>query len=111
MWVAAVPLAGVDLNVEMDGGTEAVTLREVVVVALGAGLLGWALLALLEWRLRRAVAIWTTVALVVTLLSLLGPLILAANTAAAGVLVCMHLVVAGVLIPVLRRTSSALRTR
>ena len=107
VWVAAVPIAGVDLDVEMGGETEAVTLRAVVLVAVGSGLLGWALLAALEWRVRRAVAIWTAVALVVTLLSLLGPLTSATNTAAAVVLVCLHLAVAAVLVPGLRRTSSS----
>ncbi len=107
VWVVAVPVAGVDLAVEMDGEMEAVTLRAAVLVALGAGLLGWALLALLEWRVRRAAAIWTGVALVVALLSLAGPLTMATNTAAAAVLVCLHLVVAAVLIPALRRTSSS----
>ena len=107
VWIAAVPVAGVHLEVLMGGETEAVTLRAVVVVALGAGLLGWALLAALEWRVRRAVAIWTAIALAVTLLSLLGPLTAATSTAAAVVLVCLHLVVAAVLIPALRRTSSS----
>jgi hypothetical protein len=107
VWVAAVPIGGVDLQVEMGGETEAVTLRAVVSVALCSGLLGWALLALLEWRVRRAAAIWAAVALVVTLLSLGGPLTLATSAAAGAVLVGLHLVVAAVLIPALRRTSSA----
>ena len=105
LWVAAVPVGGVDLQVEMGGETEKVDLRAVTVVALASGLLGWALLALLEWRVPRAAAIWTAVALVVTLLSLAGPLTSATSAAAGAVLVGMHLVVAAVLIPVLRRTS------
>jgi hypothetical protein len=107
VWVAAVPIAGIDLEVEMAGETEAVDLRAVVTVALGSGLSGWALLAALEWRVRRAVAIWTAVALAVTLLSLLGPLAWAGNSAARAVLVALHLVVAAVLIPAMRRTSAA----
>jgi hypothetical protein len=106
VWVVAVPIGGVDLQVEMGGETEAVDLRAVAVVALGSGLLGWALLALLEWRIRRAATIWTAVALVVTLLSLAGPLTSATNAAAGAVLVGLHLVVAAVLILALRRTSS-----
>lgn len=105
LWVAAVPLGGVDLQVEMGGETEAVDLRAVVVVASAGGLLGWGLLAVLEWRVRRAAAIWTAVALVATLLSLVGPLTSATSAAAGAVLVGLHLVVAAVLIPVLRRTS------
>ena len=105
-WVVAVPVGGVDLEVDMDGRTEGVGLRDVVVVALGSGLLGWALLATLEWRVRRAPALWTASAIAVTLLSLLGPLAWAATTGALAVLVCLHLVVAAVLIPAMRRTAS-----
>lgn len=105
LWTAAVQIAGVDLQVDMGGTTEVVDLRAVATVALGSGLLGWALLALLERRVRRAATAWTVVALVVTLLSLVGPLTSARNTAAGAVLVGLHLVVAAVLIPVLRRTS------
>src|SRR5215218_554784 len=82
LWVVAVPLGGFELEVDMGGETESIGLRDVLIVALGSGMLGWALLALLEWRVRRAVAIWTAVALVVTGLSLLGPLAWAANAGA-----------------------------
>lgn len=105
LWVLAVPVVGVDLLVTMNGQAQAVGLASVLGVSLTAGLLGWALLALLEWRVRRAAAIWTAVALVVTLLSLGGPLASATNAAAGAVLVGLHLVVAAVLIPALRRSS------
>ena len=105
LWVLAVPIAGVDLAVHMDGRTQSIGLASVVGVSLVVGLLGWALLAVLESRTRRAIGIWTVVALAVAVLSLAGPLTSAATGGAGAVLVGLHIVVAAVLIPVLRRTS------
>ncbi len=72
-----------------------------VIVASGVGsLAGWALLALLERFSSRARAVWVAIALLALLASLGGPLsgtgITAANRA---VLVCMHLLVAAIVIP------------
>ena len=105
VWAIAVPVAGVDLAVRMGERTQDVGLGAVVGTALAAGFLGWALLAVLESRFRRAVGVWTLVALAVLVLSLAGPLTSAATGAAATVLVALHLAVAGVLIPALRRTA------
>jgi hypothetical protein len=109
VWTVAVPLAGVDLRVEMNGQAQSVGVGAVVGVALTVGLLGWALLAVLERRARRATTIWTGVALAVAGFSLLGPLTSAVTAAAAAVLVALHLVVAGVLIPAMRRSSAGRR--
>jgi hypothetical protein len=100
-----VPVLGVDLTVGPGGRAQSVGLGSVVLTSLVAGLLGWALLALLESRSRRAATVWTAIAIVVALLSLGGPLSAGAGAAASVVLVALHAVVAAVLIPALRRTS------
>src|SRR6266536_1876630 len=80
-----------------------------VIIASGIGsLMGWALVALLERFSSRARAVWVAVALLALLASLGGPLsgtvISSANRA---VLVCMHLLVAAIVIPSFYLSSSA----
>lgn len=99
VWVLAVPLLGVDLFVPAAGS--AVGPGAVVLTALLAALLGWALLHLLERHTPRARRIWTVSAGVIALLSLAGPLTSGASAAATATLVAMHVVVAAVLIPTL----------
>ncbi len=109
VWSVAVPLLGVDLAVRTTpGGHTAQTIgfAFVLAVSLLASLLGWGLLAGLERRTHRAGTIWTITAGVVLLGSLTGPLTAAVTTAAAVALVLLHLSVAAVLIPLLRRTAS-----
>ncbi len=107
VWVVAVPIGGVDLLVRPSGGAAtAVGAGAVVSVSLLAGLLGWALLAMLERRIARARTIWTGSALVVLLLSLAGPLTAGTTPLVKAVLALMHLTIAAVLIPALRRTSA-----
>ena len=105
VWVVAVPVLGVDLRARMGSTVEDVGIGAVVGSALLAALLGWALLALLERRSERAAAIWSGVAGVVLLLSLAGPLTSGVGATATVVMVLMHLAVAAVLVPALRRTS------
>lgn len=104
VWVVAVPLLGVDLTVVQGGVSQAVPAVATVVAALVNGLLGWGLLALLESRVRNGRRIWLGIAAAVVLLSLLGPILQAANAAAAATLVVMHLAVAAVVVPGLTRT-------
>lgn len=56
VWLVAVPLLGVDLQVAQPGGRSPaqITLPLVLVTALAASLAGWGLLALLERLTRRA---------------------------------------------------------
>ena len=110
-WLVAQPIAGVDLSVSMDGRTQPVGLASVVGVSVAVGLLGWALLALLEFRIRRAAPVWTAVAVAVAVLSLAGPLTSAVSGAAGVVLAGLHLLVAAVLIFGLRRSSPTTRFR
>ena len=102
VWAVTVPLLDVDLRVDVGGAQQAVGLGQGLGTALTAGLPGWLLLAVLERRGRRPVRVWTTTALAVTLLSLAGPLAFGVTTGARVVLVLLHLVVAGVLVPALR---------
>jgi len=109
VWSLADPLLGVNLTVRTSPASSSVQTigpAFVLAVSLLASLLGWGLLAGLEARTQRAGTIWTITAGVVLLLSLAGPLTAAVTTAAAVTLVVLHLSVAAVLIPLLRRTAS-----
>jgi hypothetical protein len=103
VWVAAVPAAGLDLAVHQNGQTQPVGPGAVVVSALFCGLVGWALLAVLERFGRRPHRVWTVVAVAVLVVSLAAPLASGVGTASRLVLAGMHLAVAAVLVPVLRR--------
>ncbi len=107
VWAAAVPLLGVQLLVRTPGtsSTQAIGAGFVLAVSLLASLLGWGLLAALERLTQRAATIWTVAAGVVLLLSLAGPLTAAVTTGGKLTLVLLHLGVAAVLIPLLRRTA------
>jgi len=82
------------------GGTSDVGPLQVIIASGIGSLTGWALLALLERFSARARAVWVVIALLALLASLGGPLggtgVTAANRA---VLVCMHLLVAAIVIP------------
>src|SRR6266540_1798002 len=71
IWLATVPLLGVDLQVAQPSGRAPaqITLPLVLVTALAASLAGWGLLALLERLTRQAHAIWTATAVVTLVLS------------------------------------------
>ena len=101
VWLVAGPLADVDLTVERGG---AVGPGAVVGIALGAGLVGWALLAVLERVTARAAVVWRALAVAVLVVSLVGPLG-ATGTAATVTLMLMHLVVGTVLIVAMGRTT------
>lgn len=109
IWLVAVPLLGVDLQVAQPSGRAPaeVTLPLVIVTALAASVAGWGLLALLERLTHRARTIWTStaaVALVVSFTPLLAP---GTPTAARTVLALLHLTVAAILIPALARSAAA----
>ncbi|MEU4441489.1 DUF6069 family protein [Micromonospora chalcea] len=106
-WVVAVPLAGVELTARTGSDVQRVTPVAVAVSTLLAGLSGWALLALLERLTARARTVWTVVAGLVLLVSLLGPLGGGVGRAATLTLVAFHLVAGTVLITGLRRGAAA----
>lgn len=104
LWVVAGPLLGADLaalpSPEASSAVE-ITASSVLISSLAAGLVGWALLAVLERITAHAATAWRWLAGAVTVLSLGGPLTLAEGTAATVTLTLLHLVVAAVLIPAL----------
>jgi hypothetical protein len=106
VWVVVDPLLGVDLSVTRSGTTTVVGPGLVVGMALGAALLGWALLAVLERFTSRAGRVWTITAVAVLLLSFAMPFNSGkADPSAKWSLLMMHVAVGAVLIPLLSRSS------
>ncbi|WP_205746000.1 DUF6069 family protein [Egibacter rhizosphaerae] len=107
VWALAVAVIGVELQVE-PGTTEPETVGPamVTIASLAAGLAGWGLLALLERLTSRARGVWTATALAALLMSLAGPLA-GVSAAATATLAAMHVAVAAVLVPGLRRGTRA----
>jgi len=118
VWVLAVPMLGVELDVaDYPGGpvgARTVGLASVIVTSVVAGLAGWASLALLTRVTQRGRVIWTWLAAAVTAISAGAPMQLTGTASAAVSLVAMHLVVGTVLItglvsrPLTRRSASDL---
>lgn len=107
VWLVADPVLGVDFSVTRSGTTTVVGPGMVIAMTLGAGLVGWGFLALLERvtpsRARRA---WVITASAVLLLSLVMPFNSGEiATGAKLALLLMHVVVGGVLIPLYARTA------
>ena len=98
-------LAGVDYTVESPGQPATdIGLGAIFVVALGAALLGWAALALLErFAPRVARPVWISLATVVTLLSFVPVLSVEATGGAKLALGATHVAVAVALIALLPR--------
>jgi lysylphosphatidylglycerol synthetase-like protein (DUF2156 family) len=106
VWVIAGPIAGADLRAAVPGGGEQEIIAVAVVVsALLQGGIGWAVLALLERFLARALTIWLVIAVVVLVGAGIWAAVSALNTETAVWLNVMHVAVAAVLVPVLARTS------
>lgn len=99
LWVLAVPVLGVDLEVAgQDGDARRIGLGAVIASALAAGLAGWGLLALLSHLTPRGGRIWSRLAGLVALVSLTAPLTMAESTPAVLTLGAMHLAVGLVLV-------------
>lgn len=96
-------LAGVDYTVENPGQPAfTVGLAPVVLFSLVSALVGWVGLVVLERFLgRRAGVVWTVLAVVLALLSLVPVFATEATGGARIALGAMHLAVAAVLIPLL----------
>lgn len=92
----------VTLAVNTGGNRQDVAVSAVVAATVIAGLTGWALLALLERLTAAGRTIWTVVAVLVLLVSLLGPLG-GVSTGTKVTLAVMHLAAAAVIIPAFRR--------
>jgi hypothetical protein len=107
VWTLA-RLAGTTVTVSMPHQAPmAIGLPMVVFTALVASLAAWGSLAALERLTRRPRAVWTGLA-VVALLASFGPVLLAHTSNGTRIaLALMHIAVAAVLIPALRRTTQA----
>ena len=104
VWAIEVPLLGINLQTQFPNSAPlGVSIGAVVVSASAGSLAGWGLLALLERRYARARTIWTGIAIAVLLASFSLPLSAGTTTATKVGLAIMHLAVAAVLIPTLRR--------
>lgn len=107
VWVVAVPLLSLHLIVRFGTGSpETVGVDFVIGASLIGSLLGWGFLALLERRTARARRIWTVLAIAVLLVSLSLPLSAGVTATTKAALALMHMAVAAVLIPTLRRSAT-----
>ncbi|MGI5255885.1 DUF6069 family protein [Streptomyces angustmyceticus] len=108
VWVIGTVLLGVELDARMQPGAavQHIGPAAVVLASLVVGLAAWALLALLERLTVRPRRVWTVVAVVVLVLSLIAPLQSGVTTGAKVTLLCMHLVAAAVLVPALGRPAA-----
>jgi hypothetical protein len=106
VWAIAVPVLGIHLIIRFGSAApESVEVGLVAGASALASLAAWGLLALLERRTRRARSIWTAIAVVVLLVSLSLPLSAGTTNSVRATLALMHVVVAAILIPTLRRGS------
>ncbi len=103
LWLGADAL-GVDFVLTDSAGTGVVGLVPTIAFTVIFALLGWGTLALLERFTRRARTIWTVLATVVLLLSMVPIFLEQATTGTRTALVLIHLAVAAVLIPALRKS-------
>jgi hypothetical protein len=107
-WIVEVPLLGIHLNFRFGAGhIQTIAIGQVIGVTVGASLLGWLLLALLERRTPRARLLWTTIALAALAASLALPLAAATTSSAVTGLIVMHLIVGVVVIPAMAHTARA----
>ena len=104
VWVIEVPLLGIRLLTQFGNtAPQSVGIELVVLSSLAGSLAGWGLLAILERRFARARTIWTGIAIAVLLASFSAPISAGTTTTTKVALAMMHLAVAAVLIPTLRR--------
>ena len=108
VWTVETQLLRIDLRASPVPGVAPVVVGPPAVASftLLAGLVAWALLAVLERATPRVRAVWLTIAVVALVVSLAGPLGGAVTATAAVGLACMHLAAAAVLIPLLARSAA-----
>jgi hypothetical protein len=104
VWAIEVPLLGIQLQTQFgNAAPQGVGIGAVVVSSLVGSLARWGLLAILERRYARARTIWTGIAIAALLASFSLPVSAGTTTTTKVALAMMHLAVAAVLIPTLRR--------
>lgn len=105
IWLVA-RLAGTDLTVGIEGREPMVVgLGPVVAVSLGAALLAWGALVVLERLTGRGTAVWSALVVVLTLASMLPLSAADADAGAKVALGLMHLAVGGAVLAFLPRRS------
>ncbi|MBC6468866.1 hypothetical protein HKK74_25730 [Actinomadura alba] len=105
LWLAA-QILDIDLRVDQPGDGQppmTVGLPLIIGFTLALSLLGWGALAVLERYIRRARIIWSLLAGSVLLISFVPILSVGAASGTKTMLSLIHLAVAAVLIPMLRR--------
>ena len=109
VWAVEAFLLGIDLQARPVPGApaQAVGPPAVASATLLAGLVAWALLAILERVTPSGRTVWVAVAVVAVLVSLAAPLGGAITATAAIGLATMHLVAAVILIPLLALSARA----
>lgn len=105
VWIAAVPVLGVDLSARSGEDLLVVGPGAVFLAGLLASLAALGLLALLERTTTRPRDVWTIVAVSVLAVSLAGPLLQATSAAAAATLLAMHVAVGTAIIVPVGRTA------
>ena len=109
-WILIEVFAGVDLRApafDARTGNQDIGLSAVILTSLVASLAAWGVLAVSERYVVRSRRIWTVLAVAGFVLSLGGPMSgTGIETSGRVLLVALHVIVAGVLIPLLYRTSA-----
>ena len=93
VWLIAVPVLGLTLEVGAGATAQTIGPLAVVIVPLLAGGVAWALLAGLERMSRRGRRTWQIIGWAVLAVSLLGPLLMGGTGGVLVALLIMHLVV------------------
>lgn len=109
VWAVEAYLLGIDLHARPvpSAAAQAVGPPAVASATLLAGLVAWALLAILERVTPSGRTVWVAVAVVALLVSLAAPLSGAITGTAAIGLATMHVAAAAILIPLLARSARA----
>jgi hypothetical protein len=107
IWLIAHVLAGVDLTVRSGAGdtTQSVGPAAVALATVLGCLAACGLLMVLERVAARPRMTWNVIAYTTLAISLAGPIGFGQTDEAIATLTCMHLAVAGVLIPALARST------
>src|SRR2546430_13718031 len=104
VWALAIMILSTSLVVRFgDGAPQPIGIELVAIGSLTGSLLGLGSLVVLEKFSSRARTIWTAVAIGVLLVSLSLPVVAGTTASTKAALALMHLAVASVLIPTLRR--------
>jgi hypothetical protein len=96
-WLCTAHLADLELTVQRGSTVQHIGGTAVAIAAGVSATVGMVVLRLLERLTARGLQIWTALAVVATVVSLLGPLS-ATSTTATGALASLHTVVAAVVI-------------